>query len=192
MELILVRHGEGYHTLDIPLSLYLENPPLTITGENQTKKLTNILNIKPTDLIITSPTLRTIETSLILNNNATKNLFVHPFIGPRIFPEPSKKNTLPCDYLLSIRFIEKFYNNLLIPKGIDSVYWQSGVINVLSSSYYIDILSYFINWVKSLKFNRVIIISHDGTITWIRERTTRKLLTRSDFLSEASFITIEI
>lgn len=62
MKLVFVRHGEGEHTKDLPASLQRLNPSLTDEGRNQAKLLQCNVPLQETDILIASPTLRTLQT----------------------------------------------------------------------------------------------------------------------------------
>lgn len=72
--------------------------------------------------------------------------------------------------------------------GIDSYLWEGGVLNVMDSSDYLDKEIFFLNWVSAFYSKRILLVSHDGTINTYRERLTRKILTRKDFLDETNHI----
>jgi broad specificity phosphatase PhoE len=57
VELIFIRHGQGEQTLNLPESLYLSYPSLTIEGKMQAKKLRSTLTLTPEDVLMVSPTL---------------------------------------------------------------------------------------------------------------------------------------
>ena len=65
MKLIFVRHGEGEHTKDSPSSLQVPHPPLTDEGRNQAKLLQCNVPLQETDILIASPTIRTLQTATI-------------------------------------------------------------------------------------------------------------------------------
>lgn len=46
MELIFVRHGQGEHTLNLPKSLNLKNPPLTKLGQLQAEALRTTIPLR--------------------------------------------------------------------------------------------------------------------------------------------------
>ncbi|WP_430167902.1 phosphoglycerate mutase family protein [Paenibacillus lautus] len=100
MDLIFIRHGQGVHNTDIPDRLNTENPRLTEKGREQVAKLRFIFSFNQEDVFISSPTLRTIETTNIMTyglNSAKK--YVTPLVGPRMFPVPPnpKAFVLKCD-----------------------------------------------------------------------------------------------
>lgn len=84
MKLVFVRHGEGEHTKDLPLSLQAVNPPLTGVGKKQAKLLQCDVSLQEKDILIASPTLRTLQTATIWSAEvACQKLFIH--IYPRVF-----------------------------------------------------------------------------------------------------------
>lgn len=68
MDLIFIRHGQGNHTLNPPVSLHIKDPSLTHKGIEQAKLLRNPLPLSKNDLIVVSPTRRTLQTAFIWSN----------------------------------------------------------------------------------------------------------------------------
>lgn len=97
MKLIFIRHGEGEHTKCIPESLHTSHPSLTSKGREQAEQLNRKWQLSQDDLIIISPTIRTIETALIWSEGVDCAKVVDPRVGPRMFPVKPEWTTLPCD-----------------------------------------------------------------------------------------------
>ena len=69
MDFIFIRHGHGEHLIDYPNRLNTLHPSLTEYGKFQVTQLRNDTIIDPDDLVLVSPTKRTIETAAILKND---------------------------------------------------------------------------------------------------------------------------
>jgi broad specificity phosphatase PhoE len=85
MNIIFIRHGQGEHTLNFPKSLQIVDPPLTEKGIDQSIRLNDRFPITSDDMIIASPTRRTIETDLHWDHGRKSQLFIHNAVGPRMF-----------------------------------------------------------------------------------------------------------
>ncbi|MCL6659998.1 histidine phosphatase family protein [Paenibacillus amylolyticus] len=71
--------------MDYPNQLNCLHPGLTELGKSQVIALRKQVVFAPEDVILVSPTKRTIETALLLTPN--KNfVFFSPLVGPRMFP----------------------------------------------------------------------------------------------------------
>ncbi|GGD61172.1 phosphoglycerate mutase family protein [Paenibacillus nasutitermitis] len=62
MDFIFIRHGHGEHLNDYPNRLNTLHPSLTEYGKFQVSQLRNKIKMDPDDLVLVSPTKRTIET----------------------------------------------------------------------------------------------------------------------------------
>lgn len=180
MELVFIRHGHGEHLNDYPNQLNTSHPGLTEYGKMQVSQLRNQISFCSDDLILVSPTKRTIETALILTNHF--NFIVTPLIGPRMFPQNSEYPFLICDYIYSKEEIMNLYNNVMI-LDLDLDCWGEG-INRIDQDLFEEYAKQLIDWVGD-NYGRVFIISHDGTITNYRIILGETGLTRDDFLGEA-------
>ena len=84
MKIVFVRHGEGEHTRDLPSSLKVLHPPLTDEGRNQAKLLQCNVPLQEADILIASPTLRTLQTATIWSAKvACQKSFIHMYL--RVF-----------------------------------------------------------------------------------------------------------
>ncbi|MEH7456688.1 histidine phosphatase family protein [Bacillus sp. JJ1127] len=183
MKLIFIRHGEGKHTKDLPMSLQVENPPLTKEGEKQALLLQSSLPLEETDVLIASPTLRTLQTAAIWSSQMFCRKVTHPYISPRIFPYRKGARTLPCDQLLNQQLIQELFPSFSLGESINGILWNEGV-NTISETEFGNIADQFINWCCTLKAERIYVVSHDGTITAYRQYLQKQALTREDFLEE--------
>ncbi|WP_433770907.1 histidine phosphatase family protein [Bacillus wiedmannii] len=183
MKLVFIRHGEGEHTKNLPSSLQVLHPPLTVEGMDQAKILQSDISLQETDLLIASPTLRTLQTATIWSAKVGCQKIVHPYVSPRIFPYREGAETLPCDRIVDQEMIKKLFPHFSIEKGRDKLLWQEG-INTISENSFQRIVDEFICWCSEIRAERICIVSHDGTITAYRQYLQKVVLTRSDFLKE--------
>lgn len=191
MELIFLRHGQGEHTQNLPDSLYLSNPQLTRQGVTQAKILKAQIPLTLDDVLIVSPTVRTIQTASIWSEDTECLRVVHPLVGPRMFPLRTGATTLACDVTLNRKSMQNEFPAFGYPSNISSYLWSSG-INILPQEAFDLLADEFISYCRSFKRNRVIIVTHDGTITSYRQKYTDLQLTREDFLLETESITLVV
>ena len=83
MEFIFIRHGHGEHLLDYPNRLNTSHPGLTDCGKMQVTQLRGQVSINSDDLVLVSPTKRTIETAMMLKNNLT-SLLLHLLVRENV------------------------------------------------------------------------------------------------------------
>lgn len=181
MEIIFIRHGHGEHLIDYPNQLNTLHPSLTAYGKHQVLQLCEKNLITTDDLVIVSPTKRTIETAFLLLNGYA--FVISPFVGPRMFPQNKELSSLKCDFILSKSEIKSLYGDLeVIDFNIDC--WGEG-INTINQEEFDDYANQLLSWIKKTEAKKTVIISHDGTITNYRILLGEKGLTREDFLGEA-------
>lgn len=191
MELIFIRHGQGEHTLNLPESLHLSNPSLSIQGRIQAKKLRSTLPLTSEDVLIVSPTLRTLQTASIWSENVECNKLVHPLAAPRIFPARLAAKTLPCDELLNQERLQTEFPSFIPAPNLASSLWSTG-INVLSEVEFNLLAEEFMDFCRNLQCGRIYIVTHDGTITSYRQKVSSQQLTRDDFLQETEWFHLVI
>ncbi|PEU69884.1 histidine phosphatase family protein [Bacillus paramobilis] len=191
MKLVFVRHGEGEHTKDLPSSLQVLHPPLTNEGRNQAKLLPCNMPLQETDILIASPTLRTLQTATIWGEKVACQKIAHPYVSPRIFPYREGAKTLPCDHIVDQEMIENLLPHFLIEKSTNKQLWTEG-INTISVNSFQQIVDEFLLWCYELGAERICIVSHDGTITAYRQYLQKVVLTRSDFLKETGIYEMEV
>ncbi|MED0872231.1 histidine phosphatase family protein [Bacillus mobilis] len=191
MKLVFVRHGEGEHTKDLPSSLQVLHPPLTDEGRNQAKLLQCNVPLQETDILIASPTLRTLQTATIWSEKVSCQTIVHPYVSPRIFPYREGAKTLPCDHIVDQEMIANSFPHFLIEKSTNKQLWTEG-INTISENSFQQIVDEFLLWCYELGAERICIVSHDGTITAYRQYLQKVVLTRSDFLQETGIYEMEV
>ncbi len=185
MKLCFTRHGEGEHTLQPPDSLHTYHPSLTELGVQQARNLRESLDVESSDLIVASPTLRTIQTAIILAHHSSQ-IIVHPYVGPRIFPYKEEIKTLPCDIALSASDVQK--HQIKMKEGSEC---GGEGVNKVSEDTFTEKANSFLDWCKEMDKERILIVTHDGTITRYREEITGKSMSREDFLKDAGWIEVE-
>ncbi|MEH6889752.1 histidine phosphatase family protein [Bacillus sp. JJ864] len=191
MKLIFVRHGEGEHTNNLSDSLQMEHPSLTDKGREQALALREKLPLCESDILIASPTVRTLQTAALWSAQVTCRRVVHPYISPRIFPYREDARTLLCDKMLSQKNIQQLFPQFLLAEERNEELWRNG-INTIAESAFCKAASSFIEWCKTLEISRVTIVSHDGTITAYRQYVMKQVLTREDFLEETGVYEIQL
>lgn len=180
MEYIFIRHGQGEHLLNYPNQLNMLHPGLTEHGVHQVEQLLDHITFCAEDLILVSPTKRTIETAILLTNNFS--FVITPLVGPRMFPQNPAYPSLDCDQIYSKGEIMKLYRDIKF-LDLDLDCWGEG-INRIEQKIFEQYANQLIDWIGD-KYGRIYIISHDGTITNYRIMFGESGLTRKDFLSEA-------
>lgn len=191
MKLIFVRHGEGEHTKDLPSSLQVPHPPLTDEGRNQAKLLQCNVPLQETDILIASPTIRTLQTATIWSAKVACQKIVHLYVSPRIFPYREGATTLPCDHIVDQGVITNLFPHFLIEKSTNKQLWTEG-INTIPENRFQQIVDEFLLWCCQLGAERICIVSHDGTITAYRQYLQKVVLTRADFLQETGIYEMDV
>ncbi|WHT47399.1 histidine phosphatase family protein [Sporosarcina thermotolerans] len=186
MDLIMIRHGQGEHTLDLPRSLQHNDPSLTALGIEQARKLKAQFPLVEDDVIFISPVSRTLETAAIFSENVNCRKIVSPLISPRMFPILPNKKTLPCDKILTLKKIKKDYPTFELDMESSAELWNDG-INTMLDQVFEELARIFILKCRHLNKERVYVISHDGTITSYRQLITGQVLSREDFPSETGW-----
>jgi broad specificity phosphatase PhoE len=184
VEFVFVRHGEGEHTLSPPRSLDCEDPRLTDVGRAQVADLRKRLSIARNELIVVSPTRRTIETAVVLAADVQARQFVSPALAPRMFEQNPRWPTLPCDRLLQRETLAVEYPEFTVLAGEDGVLWAEGINRVPEERFVIAARS-LVTWCKTQAAERVVLISHDGTIHHYRRLLGEEGLTRASALGDA-------
>lgn len=190
MEIIFIRHGKGEHTLDLPASLQLTDPGLTIYGVSQAKSLRSQFTLTERDIVIISPIRRTLQTAYIWSEDINCRKIVSPIVSPRMFPQNPEWKTLPCDKILNKKVIKEEYPIFTIDEGLPKELWSSG-INTMPEHEFNVLAESFLEWCKSQSIERIYVVSHDGTITSYRQFISGKKLTRKDFPKETGWFKIE-
>ncbi|SFC52934.1 Broad specificity phosphatase PhoE [Bacillus sp. 491mf] len=191
MNLIFVRHGEGAHTNNLPNSLRMDHPSLTDKGREQALALREKLPLHESDALIVSPVVRTLQTATLWSEKVDCRRVVHPYISPRIFPYREGARTLPCDKMLSQKDVRQLFSQYLLAEEQNDELWRNG-INTIAEPAFCTGAHSFIEWCKTLETSRVVIVSHDGTITAYRQYVMNQVLTREDFLEETGVYEIKL
>lgn len=190
LELLFVRHGQGEHTLYPPVSLDIPDPALTKLGIGQAERLAETHPLNVEDIVIASPTRRTIQTAVIWAESFGCRVLVHNAVGPRMFPLLDASKALRCDTPLPKATIRNHFSIEIIEEASAAV-WEEG-INCVSEERFALIASEFVRWCRTLGRKRFPIVSHDGTITAYRRLLGEPNVTRSDFPGEASLHLVKL
>jgi hypothetical protein len=182
MNMIFIRHGQGEHTLNFPESLQIVDPWLTEKGIEQSRKLIDRFPITADDIIIASPTRRTIQTALHWDHERKSQIIIHNAVGPRMFPPLPDSRALPCDTPLLKEDIQSQFIHIPIIES-NHISWNIG-INAIEESLFKQITNQFIYWCRKQNKQKIYIVSHDGTITSYRKFLGETLITRDEFLGE--------
>lgn len=180
MEIIFIRHGHGEHLVNYPNQLNMQHPGLTGRGQSQVRELRKRMPVHPEDLVLVSPTKRTIETAQILCEDI--KLYATPLVGPRMFPQHPDLPAFGCDEIYSKEVVIQRYPQIeMLESGME---WRTEGINRMDQGDFETCAKQLLDWCLG-QTKRLIMISHDGTITSYRLLLGEKHLSRSDFLGEA-------
>ena len=182
MELVFVRHGEGEHVLAMPASLERLHPRLTDAGRAEVAARAAEIGVASADLLLASPTVRTLETARLLAGAATCVRYVTPLVGPRMFPQNPTWNPLGCDRILAPTVLAAEHSDFALLEPADSPLWVSS-INQLPAASFRPAATALLAWCAA-RVARVIVVAHDGTINNYRE-LCGETVTRADFLPNA-------
>jgi len=185
MKIVFIRHGQGEHTLNAPDSLQVIDPWLTDEGIDQSIRLNDRFPVTVDDMIVISPTRRTIHTALNWDSQRKSQFFIHNAVGPRMFPLLPASRALPCDTPLPKEDIRSQFTHIPIIES-EFTTWNIG-INAIQESLFHQVADGFINWCRALNRQTIYVVSHDGTITSYRQFFGESSVTRKDFLGETGF-----
>lgn len=179
MEILWIRHGQGEHLLDYPNRLDTLHPGLTEKGRAQIRQLGERLSFREDDLLLVSPTRRTIESALLLQPGA---ILVTPAVGPRMFPQDPQLRPLKCDTIYTREELFHIYGDLpVLELGAEN--WTAG-INQMEQIQFEAYAKGLLARIRKAE-RRIVVLSHDGTITHYRMLLGERGLSRQDFLGEA-------
>lgn len=186
MDITFIRHGHGEHLVDYPNQLNCLHPGLTELGKSQVIALRKQVVFAPEDVILVSPTKRTIETAQLII--PIKNLvFFSPLVGPIMFLQNPEFVPFVCDQIYSKEELSHQYTDIrMLNLGLDC--WEES-INQMDADRFQILAEKLLEWCRQQSGN-TFIISHDGTISNYRILLGEKGLTKSDFLVEAGQYTI--
>ena len=191
IEIVFVRHGEGEHMLDLPRTLDMKHPRLTEQGRMQVGALRKIVQVTDHDLVVVSPTPRTIETARLLCGGAHPRRYASPLVGPRMFPQDPRFRPLLCDDLLEPQTVSReFPEYLLFPADTASELWLG--INKIPALRFAEAATDLLLSCREAESPRVVIVSHDGTIHNYREFFGEVNLRRASFLGPAGCHTVRL
>ncbi|WP_198158073.1 histidine phosphatase family protein [Paenibacillus sp. P22] len=191
MEVLFIRHGQGVHNTDIPERLNVEHPPLTAKGMEQVAAIRDFVSIGPKDIVIASPTVRTLQTArLLAGGRPDIRLLVSPRVGPRMFPMPENPSAseVRCDRIYPRPSIQAEFPEFGCLESDPEELWD-GRLNTMDRQAFrteaLQLLRDAHAAIGEEGGGRAVIVSHDGTITSYREALGEDRLTRDDFLGEA-------
>ncbi|WP_052723696.1 histidine phosphatase family protein [Paenibacillus wulumuqiensis] len=192
LELVFIRHGQAEHNLPLPDRLNITHPHLTELGRQQIRQLQTELLIGPEDLFLVSPMVRTMESAeVIMENGTVRQTYVCPAVGPRMYPQNPEWTPLPCDRQLTRAAIQSDYPAWHILHADHEHLWNKG-INTMPEEAFSSLAAEQLNWITRQTAERVIIITHDGTIQSYRAFFGEQSLTREDLLGEAEIYRLNI
>ncbi|ASS65006.2 MULTISPECIES: phosphoglycerate mutase family protein [unclassified Paenibacillus] len=191
MELLFIRHGQGVHNTGIPDRLNVEHPPLTAKGREQVAAIRDAVSIGPKDVVIASPTVRTLQTArLLADGRADLRLLVSPRVGPRMYPMPDNPSAseFRCDRIYPQSAIVAEFPEFGCLKSDSAGLWDGRLNTMDREAFRTEALKLLRDAHAAIGEEgrgRAVIVSHDGTITSYREALGEERLTRADFLGEA-------
>jgi broad specificity phosphatase PhoE len=187
MEIVFIRHGHGEHQLDYPNRLNTLHPGLTPKGEDQVEQLRERFAPAADDILLVSPTKRTIQTAEILTSLG--RFYVSPLVGPRMSPQNPELPELICDLIYSKEDLRALFDEIkILDLGLDC--WNGG-INRIAQGQFEEYAEKLLEWCRE-RAERVVIVAHDGTIQSFRMLLGELGLTRKDFLGEAGVCRMEV
>lgn len=124
MEIVFIRLGHGEHLLDYPNRLNTTHPGLIEYGKIQVAQLRDKMSFYSDDLILISPTKRTIETALMLSINY--RFIITPLVGPRMFPQISESPFLVCDQIYTKAEVINQYREIEV-QDLNLDCWGEGI-----------------------------------------------------------------
>lgn len=158
MNIIFIRHGQGYHNLikDEKTQFHLLYPQLTKQGIFECKKTYNDLKYLYFDLVITSPLIRALQTfNICFNNNYSKAISVD------LFREIVENK---CDFRKHIEIIQKKYNYVQF-RGFDINETEYNQIETKKNiEKRLSQIILFLQHLKSLGYKNIAIITHGALL----------------------------
>ncbi|MCD2478026.1 histidine phosphatase family protein [Mammaliicoccus lentus] len=161
----IMRHAQAEHNMNEPESFNLKKPKLTDKGRRGTKNISEYIDQDSQFWV--SPTVRTIETAMLLSHN--NKIKVVDILGPRVYPHRKGKMNI-CDQMFS-NYNDKNVStiNLLNNKHPNDLEHQS----------FIKEFQHFIKkYIKDDENN--VIITHDGVIATLLEQYKNIKLERDE------------
>jgi len=173
LEIVLVCHGQGEHSLQPPASLEVVHPALTALGRTQAAALRERLQPTPRDAIVAGPTLRALQTAAIATEGTGAVVFVSPYLGPRTFPFPEDDAevcaiTSLSDYILSAKSVKKQFPAFRVLHDHYRGITNEGV-GRMDRERFRGSVERLVAWAVGLRRARLLAFSHGGTIAHYRE-----------------------
>ena len=178
--LYLIRHGEALHNINykqIGDTAYktLRDTKLTELGEKQAIKINNNLNttyseLKNVDVVLTSPLLRTLQTTELIFKNVNKPIFALDCL--KEYPQSDHI----CNKRKDVETLKKLYPNInfnLMNKDID---WNNNARNEKTEKLLlkrrIEVLK---NFIKSSHYKNFAIVGHCSYFNMLLEQFENKI-----------------
>ena len=163
----------------------MPHPPLTDEGRNQAKLLQCNVPLQETDILIASPTIRTLQTATIWSAKvACQKLSIHMY--PHVFFLIEKERQHYHVMHSRSRRIKNYFR-IFDRESTNKQLWTEG-INTISENSFQQIVEEFLLWCYELGAERICIVSHDGTITAYRKYLQKVVLTRADFCKKRVYM----
>lgn len=156
--IICIRHGESNFNFisrrfrENTPSTGLEDPALTLTGINQAFSL----NVD-SEIIITSPLQRAVQTALLLKKN--QKIIASALCRERI--------TVHGDYGNTVDKMSKLYPNIDFSELPAEIWWHDETPAMIAER-----AQLFRNYLSNLPYNKIIVVSHYG---FLKEFTNNDL-----------------
>ncbi len=148
MKIFFVRHGETSWNVEGRLQGQIDKIQLTKKGIDQAEEISKKLQQINFDVILSSPSVRTIQTAEIINKSKKKQIILHNELKERGYGELEGEYAKDGNY------------NIKQMWDIDNIYDIHGVERV---DFFIKRIHEFIdNLIKENKYNKVLLVSHSG------------------------------
>ncbi|WP_239984629.1 histidine phosphatase family protein [Lentibacillus sediminis] len=142
------------------------------------------------DLIVVSPTRRTLQTAFIWSNDIQCEKIISPMVSPRLFPQKTEGHTLPCDEIMGIEKIGNEFSTFILDQHSPTDLWTKG-INTMPDQEFRILVERLLSCCKQRSKDKVYIVSHDGTITSYRQLISNLSFSREDFLIEGGWVNVQ-
>lgn len=148
MQIFLVRHGETSWNVEGRLQGQIDEIQLTSKGMSQAEEISKKLQQINFDVIFSSPFVRTLQTTNIINKSKKKEIVLCDNLKERGYGELEGEYAKDGNY------------NIKQMWDIDNIYDMHGVERV---DFFIKRIHRFIdNLIKENKYNKVLLVSHSG------------------------------
>ncbi|GAB7363414.1 hypothetical protein MBLNU230_g3691t1 [Neophaeotheca triangularis] len=163
-----VRHAQGYHNLNIA-NHALRDPKLTSYGEEQCRRLAKDFPSKSVDLIVASPIVRTLNTSLIGFEEVIKSK------GLKVvaIPELQETSDLPCDTGSSPEDLAKVYEGKPVDLSRVKADWTDKQGKFAPTASAIEARAKEARqWLMARPEKEIVVVTHGGFLHYFTEDWT--------------------